>query len=616
MVALMVSGCSRETDQPVGPTDSGATTTSPGIAQPTTPPSNAPTTTDHSTSTTASTAAPTTTVAPTTTTLGPGERPLALSGYQLAMAAGCLEAAAMITFASQANDEWDNRQTGDAGTKDRLYTQTEQRLMGLVAWSRQLHGEVTSLQPPAGGGPVHATVEVAAARIADAAEAMLNGLQLPASAEEIPGTARRLARDAFETAALDFDQVAASTLEVDPAVDEYEFETIELRLTAVGLRHTADHINSLWDQEEIPFRHAIILLEGLAAATADLAARAEAVTAPPPRVDAYALVRNAANDLDQAAQAMLAGLLLPSEDEDVPGTARRSALDMFRISVTAFDRSAALALGITQDEWSPLPALPGPHLGPPDVIPPPLEVTKPTDGAGVQSRTVTLKGRSEPGAAISADDKTTYADDDGSWSLKVSLKRGHNDLTLTASDVAGNETVLDYQIHRGYLISRMRIGPADAGDHPDDVVPWFIDVFGTPHDDVLIILDEPNDPYGFWADTYFRIVTWRGPYVALLFADGNYYRFQDDDQPGLVAWYTDSDAFVTSTGIHEGSTLPELQAVYGSDLSIATVAECSALGEFWVTSTSFPRLRGQVSGPPFDADSVVTLLAGGAESSC
>ncbi len=532
------------------------------------------------------------------------------------MVGTCVEAAAMISFATAANESWDGQKDElDRAARGRLFSETEQAMTGLVAWTDQLHEELLVLQTSADSGPTSAVMELAAARMGDAAEAMLNGLLLPKSAEDQPGTARRLALDAFVAAAHELDEAAASSIGAQPGLSSFEMEIATVRLTAAGLRHSADRVNTLWDADGLTYRHATIHFEDLAVATAGLMTRIEAIVPPPKRVDTHAALRREAIELNRAAQAMLAGLLIPSEDEDLPGTMRRQALDEFRTASTAVDRAAALALGVLEDEWSPLAAGPGPHTSPPDVIAPPLEFTKPVSGAGVGTRSVTVKGTSEPHAAVTVGEKLTHADDDGKWSVKVRLDRGHNVLTVTATDLAGNETTAEYELHRGYLISGTRIGPSNFGDLPDDVLPWFIDTFGTPHNDELIILDEPNDPYGFWADSYFRIVTWRQPYVALLFADGNYYG-RTDDQPGLVAWYTDSDAFVTSMGIHEGSTLVELQAAYSPDLSIATVAECSLLGEFWVTSTSFPRLRGQVSGPPFDADSVVTHLAGGAETSC
>ncbi|TVR04826.1 MAG: hypothetical protein EA398_01030, partial [Deltaproteobacteria bacterium] len=85
-----------------------------------------------------------------------------------------------------------------------------------------------------------------------------------------------------------------------------------------------------------------------------------------------------------------------------------------------------------------------------DTIPPRLSVDEPTDGDTVSPDGFTVSGTAEPGATVTVfvdGDAigTVVAAEDGTWSVDVGgpLDEGASDVTVTATDAAGNTTVID-----------------------------------------------------------------------------------------------------------------------------------------------------------------------------
>jgi len=77
-----------------------------------------------------------------------------------------------------------------------------------------------------------------------------------------------------------------------------------------------------------------------------------------------------------------------------------------------------------------------------DTTPPQLNVTSPDDGDTVTDRLVLFTGTSEPGATVRSGPFPAEMDDDGSWSLLLTMSEGLNGAKLTATDAAGNTTSL------------------------------------------------------------------------------------------------------------------------------------------------------------------------------
>jgi len=77
---------------------------------------------------------------------------------------------------------------------------------------------------------------------------------------------------------------------------------------------------------------------------------------------------------------------------------------------------------------------------PSDTTPPSLKVTSHDDGDTVDSAYIIFKGTSEPGAYVRSGPFDATTDDDGSWSLGLTMADGANRAIFTAIDTAGNTT--------------------------------------------------------------------------------------------------------------------------------------------------------------------------------
>ncbi|MGQ9582718.1 MAG: right-handed parallel beta-helix repeat-containing protein [Thermoplasmatota archaeon] len=78
-----------------------------------------------------------------------------------------------------------------------------------------------------------------------------------------------------------------------------------------------------------------------------------------------------------------------------------------------------------------------------DITPPSLTLTSPMDGLLTNGSSVVVEGRSEPGAVVTINGAGVNSSEDGRFSHVLSLSEGSNQLTVVASDAAGNSrTVL------------------------------------------------------------------------------------------------------------------------------------------------------------------------------
>lgn len=67
-----------------------------------------------------------------------------------------------------------------------------------------------------------------------------------------------------------------------------------------------------------------------------------------------------------------------------------------------------------------------------------LTVTSPSNGASVTSSSVSIKGRTSPGAEIFVNESETNADSGGNFTITVSLDEGENYFVIVANDSLGN----------------------------------------------------------------------------------------------------------------------------------------------------------------------------------
>jgi bacillopeptidase F len=69
----------------------------------------------------------------------------------------------------------------------------------------------------------------------------------------------------------------------------------------------------------------------------------------------------------------------------------------------------------------------------------PLTVTSPIDSATLSTSTVTVEGRTTPGATVTVNGNSDVADANGNFSIDVSLDNGPNAIDVIATDDSGNQ---------------------------------------------------------------------------------------------------------------------------------------------------------------------------------
>jgi MYXO-CTERM domain-containing protein len=86
-----------------------------------------------------------------------------------------------------------------------------------------------------------------------------------------------------------------------------------------------------------------------------------------------------------------------------------------------------------------------------DTTPPDLVVVTPLPGDVLAPGTITVSGTSEPGATIviladGVEIGTTTADENGDWEIEVQIDAGTEEISVIASDAAGNSTRVDIEV--------------------------------------------------------------------------------------------------------------------------------------------------------------------------
>lgn len=84
---------------------------------------------------------------------------------------------------------------------------------------------------------------------------------------------------------------------------------------------------------------------------------------------------------------------------------------------------------------------------PADTTPPSLSITSPDDGSTVTDKLLTFKGTTEAGARVFSGPFEAAVDDEGNWSVRLTMSSGANGAAITARDAAGNETTKRIVVH-------------------------------------------------------------------------------------------------------------------------------------------------------------------------
>ena len=99
-----------------------------------------------------------------------------------------------------------------------------------------------------------------------------------------------------------------------------------------------------------------------------------------------------------------------------------------------------------------------------DTKKPAIKLTSPRDGATINRKSVDLEGRSQGRSTLIARNQTTgdsivgTADGDGSFALSLPIAMGRNDITITATDPAGNPNEIELRVTRGSGKLRASLG--------------------------------------------------------------------------------------------------------------------------------------------------------------
>jgi len=77
-----------------------------------------------------------------------------------------------------------------------------------------------------------------------------------------------------------------------------------------------------------------------------------------------------------------------------------------------------------------------------DRLPPSLVLDSPSDGFSTANGTVTVTGRTDPGARLVVNGIMAAVSSDGSFSIVIALTQGANTITAVATDAAGNQAIV------------------------------------------------------------------------------------------------------------------------------------------------------------------------------
>jgi uncharacterized protein YfaP (DUF2135 family) len=69
----------------------------------------------------------------------------------------------------------------------------------------------------------------------------------------------------------------------------------------------------------------------------------------------------------------------------------------------------------------------------------PLKVTDPVDASTLTENNITVKGTTSPGAVVTVNDQTSMADNNGNFSIPISVDDGVNAIDVTATDANGKQ---------------------------------------------------------------------------------------------------------------------------------------------------------------------------------
>jgi hypothetical protein len=255
--------------------------------------------------------------------------------------------------------------------------------------------------------------------------------------------------------------------------------------------------------------------------------------------------------------------------------------------------------------------------------PPVLEVLDPAHGATVTTSRYTFTGVTDPGCTVTVGGKyEATVQEDGTWSLELVLEPGQNSTTFVAAD---HRTGLESsQAIRVYYAEAVELrgdglGAVSFGQDETSTMAILTGLLGPPVNESTCIDDDDCTGMGYGWCTYIHTANWPDDELSIVIAD-----CESPDEPPhtptLIGWSVWSQTTLrTPEGVGPGSTLGELQAVYGNRLEVGYDGEYGGL-HFAIDEphgVGSGRLYGDLEHPPGfeppddvsdDPDPLLTLL--------
>jgi hypothetical protein len=236
--------------------------------------------------------------------------------------------------------------------------------------------------------------------------------------------------------------------------------------------------------------------------------------------------------------------------------------------------------------------------------PPRLEVLDPAHGTTVTTARYTFSGVTDPGCAVTVGEKyEATVEEDGSWALDLMLEPGRNSTTFTATHP--DSGLVTSQAIRVYYADAVELrgdglGAVSFGDDETTTMDVLTGLLGPPVTESTCADDDFCTGAGYGWCTYIHHAHWPDQELSIIIAD-----CEEPDEPPytatLIGWTAGGQTTLrTPEGVGPGSTLGELQAVYGDRLRVGW-DDCGGGFTFTIAAedgTEDGRLYGRFVWPP------------------
>jgi len=236
--------------------------------------------------------------------------------------------------------------------------------------------------------------------------------------------------------------------------------------------------------------------------------------------------------------------------------------------------------------------------------PPLLLVFDPDHLATVTTRRYTFSGATDPGCTVAVGGKYhASVEADGSWTLDLVLGPGRNSTTFVATDPeTGLETKQAIRVYyaEGLELLPHGLGAVAFGAHEADAMAALIGLLGEPeYEPICDDVDQCIASGHSYCRSAYR-ARWRSAGLTVMIGDCRTGRFYGLDAPRLIIWDASlGTALRTPGGVGPGSTVGELQAVYGDQLRVRHENDCGRWLYFVIYGSDGRRTYGgYIRQPP------------------